>query len=342
MAAPSANWKNVNNWHWYACIITPRILITFRVERDCSDWAHDQIRTRLQGLKASHSVSGLSVTITNVSKVEGDVTVTQRKGRLRHNFDLNIVFDWETQSEGESEKGTVEIRDWMSDTTASDFEFYVKSAGFQIFSSTKSFLQSAVRDAVWTTLQEFTADLVDEHGKHLIVPVDSNQAPQTESDAANKVSFMTASSEKTGCDFKEKSSLKNWKETIDFTAPPKEILRSLVEPERVQVWSRGSLSGSLKEANSVFGLYGGAVSGRVLSIDWDKFELQLAWRLSSWPADHHSTVIISLKDDGRDGTRLNLMQTDIPADSYETTTGNWSTYYWNPIKTVFGCGALPF
>ena len=314
-----------------------------RVERDCSEWAHGQIRTRLQGLKASRP--GLSVTITDPSKVEGDVTVTQRKGKLRHNFDLAIVFDWVAEGDEGSEKGSVEIRDWMSDTSASAFEFYVKAASSKepVSTSVKSFLQSALRDTVWATLQEFTTDLVDEHGKHLIVPSDSIQA--SSSGTAQEDHCTTAASAPVSGSIvspQDHQSVKTWKETVEFTAPPREIFKSLVEPDRVQLWSRGSLDGSLKDAGATFGLYGRAVSGRVETCDWDKVELQLSWRLSAWPAGHYSTVHITLHDDGRGGTRLQLKQTGIPSDAFESTSTNWATYYWNPVKTVFGCGAVPF
>lgn len=275
--------------------------------------------------------------ITDITSVTGDVTVTQRKGKLRHNFDLNIKFSWSSSS---GHEGLVEVRDFMSDTDLKGFEFYVKpveTAKESLPTDLKTIVASALRDAVWAKLQEFACDLIDEHGKHLLVDVSSPASPVDDS-LTEEFKSAGISSGKSG----ESSSanLVTWKETVEFQAPASEIFKTLTESVRAMLWSRGSLEGSLAVKGSSFKMFSGAVSGTVLDIDPAKNSIILSWRLSAWPAGIVSEVNLTLEDIPS-GCRLHLKQTGIPADQFEFTSTNWTNYYWNPIKATFGYGAFP-
>lgn len=301
-----------------------------RVERDCSDWAHEQVKLRLQDLEVSTETR--KVKIVSVSKIAGDVTVSQRKGRLRHNFDLNINFKWESD---EDAKGLVEIRDFMSDTDKKGFEFYVKADenGPAVSQDLKTFLLATLKNSVWETLQDFTKDLVNEHGKHLLVPSEPS-ASKSDSNEPVLESFKAAPS---GSPSNGSGETMEWSETVNFQAPASELFKTLTEPERVVIWSRGPLQGSLSEAGKEFKLFSGAVSGKVLEVDPASHRLCLEWKLSSWA--HPSVVHIEMIQEGLD-TVLKLKQRNIPADQLEAVSTNWSNYYWNPIKSIFGFGAV--
>jgi len=320
-----------------------------RVERDCSEWAHEQIRTRLQGLKASRdgeadvseeSAPAVSVSIDSVSKVEGDVTVTQRKGRLRHNFDLNITFSWTSPISGE--KGSVEIRDFMSDTDLKGFEFGVKSgngSSSAVSLGVKSFLMSAVRDMVWAVLQEFAADLIDEHGKHLLVPQSGDsEGPNFKNAAHDSDVKRELESTPATSSVKRDDQLTSLNETVDFQAPASEVFLTLTSPDRVRIWSRGPLQGSLTTPGASFSLFSGAVTGTVEEVEEQR--LKMSWRLASWPADILSRVNISVTDCGPGECRLKLEQTGVPAEQVDALRSNWTAYYWNPIKGSFGYGTI--
>lgn len=306
-----------------------------RVERDCTEWAHEQIKSRLAKLAASSDE--VSVEITKVTSVSGDVTVTQRKGKLRHNFDLNIKFSWSANVSGQ--EGVVEVRDFMSDTDLKGFEFYVKPLDKDSLPvELKSFVGSALRDAVWAKLQEFAGDLIDEHGKHLLVDVPSNTAT-TGNDAHLADEFKSAGG-KPSSDTPSSTSFASWNETVEFQAPASEVFRTLTESSRVMLWSRGSLEGSIAIKGSTFKLFSGAVSGTVLDIDPAKNSLLMTWRLSAWPDGINSEASLSLEDIPS-GSKMQLKQTGIPSDQFEFTSTNWTNYYWNPIKATFGYGAFP-
>lgn len=229
----------------------------------------------------------------------------------------------------------------MSDTDLKGFEFYVRPLDKESLpAELKNFVASALREAVWAKLQEFASDLIDEHGKHLLVDVPSN-ASTADSDAhlADEFKSGTAGGKLSG-DAPSSISFVSWKETVEFQAPASEVFRTLTESSRVMLWSRGSLEGSLATKGSTFKLFSGAVSGTVLDIDPARNTLVMAWRLSAWPtAISNSEVSLSLEDIPS-GSRMQLKQTGIPADQFDFTSTNWTNYYWNPIKATFGYGAF--
>ncbi len=276
------------------------------------------------------------VEITDVTKVEGDVTVSQRKGKLRHNFDLNITFNWEGSDQ---EKGLVEIRDFMSDTDKMGFEFYVKPRdSSKVTDDTKKFIMATLRESVWETLQAFASDLIDEQGKHLIVssdePSGTTDKKLKEINEAFKKGSLEGSTSSSITDFA------SWKETVEFQAPASEVFKTLTNRDRAMVWSRSPVEGHLDKKDATFKLLGGAISGKITDINPEKYKLTMEWRLSGWPSNIKSVVNINVQDMGT-ASKLSLEQVGIPHSEFESTSTNWANYYWNPMKATFGFGAFP-
>lgn len=77
---------NPNNWHW--------------VNKDVSEWAKEWLQNNLVGIKAEKGDT--TVSITNVSSMDGDVDVSQRKGKVITLFDVKLVLDFEGKETSES------------------------------------------------------------------------------------------------------------------------------------------------------------------------------------------------------------------------------------------------
>lgn len=77
---------NPNNWHW--------------VNKDAREWAQKYFNDKLTVLSASQG--DVSAKIDKVLSVEGDVDVSQRKGKVITLFDVKVrlefsgTFDWIT------------------------------------------------------------------------------------------------------------------------------------------------------------------------------------------------------------------------------------------------------
>ena len=70
---------NPNNWHW--------------VNKDVSEWARAYLDEHLTTIEASQG--DVSARITKVDSMEGDVDVSQRKGKVITLFDVKLRLDYE-------------------------------------------------------------------------------------------------------------------------------------------------------------------------------------------------------------------------------------------------------
>ena len=74
---------NPNNWHW--------------VNKDVTEWAKSYLEKTLVGIEAKEA--GASATIKAVQSMEGDVDVSQRKGKVITLFDIILQLKYEGEME---------------------------------------------------------------------------------------------------------------------------------------------------------------------------------------------------------------------------------------------------
>jgi activator of HSP90 ATPase len=70
---------NPNNWHW--------------VSKDASEWAKSYLEKNLIGLSAEDG--DVSAKISKVQSMDGDVDVSQRKGKIITLFDVKLQLEYE-------------------------------------------------------------------------------------------------------------------------------------------------------------------------------------------------------------------------------------------------------
>ena len=75
---------NPNNWHW--------------VNKDASEWARDYLGETLT--KVSAEDGEVSARITKIISMDGDVDVSQRKGKVITLFDVKLQLEYEGGSTG--------------------------------------------------------------------------------------------------------------------------------------------------------------------------------------------------------------------------------------------------
>jgi activator of HSP90 ATPase len=73
---------NPNNWHW--------------VNKDASEWAKQYLEENLCALSAEEA--GVDVKIEKLNSMDGDVDVSQRKGKVITLFDVKLVLDYEGET----------------------------------------------------------------------------------------------------------------------------------------------------------------------------------------------------------------------------------------------------
>merc|ERR1719245_13563 len=78
-------------------------------DRDFSDHAHEWMKKHLAGCEIADGIS-----ISKVTKAEGDLTVVSNRGKVKCIYDLSFKAEWEGSVEGEKVKGKIEITDIMA------------------------------------------------------------------------------------------------------------------------------------------------------------------------------------------------------------------------------------
>lgn len=64
----------------------------FRTERDATNWSSDKLKSLLLGLSVENEEGGCEV--TEVSKVEGEASINNRKGKLIFFYEWNLKATW--------------------------------------------------------------------------------------------------------------------------------------------------------------------------------------------------------------------------------------------------------
>ena len=70
---------NPNNWHW--------------VNKDVREWARQYLENSLVGTSAEQG--DVSATVSKVVSIDGDVDVSQRKGKVITLFDVKLQLEYE-------------------------------------------------------------------------------------------------------------------------------------------------------------------------------------------------------------------------------------------------------
>lgn len=69
---------NPNNWHW--------------VNKDASGWTKEWLQESIKGLEAEED--GVTAQLDKVISMDGDVDVSQRKGKVITIFDVKVVIEY--------------------------------------------------------------------------------------------------------------------------------------------------------------------------------------------------------------------------------------------------------
>lgn len=301
----SANWKNVNNWHW--------------IEKDCTSWAHSRIKSILEDVAISE------VSVSKVNTVEGEVSVNVRKGRIRQIYDLTMQL---TLHVGDEDKDA-SITDYMSDTDYPGFEFNC--------SGLCSSIREELKKKLWDALLSFRREIEEEHGKSILITAETNSSEPGVIDQSNVRNFSNAIKDHEKP--RDVSGVTFIKETITIDAPFREVWLCLTDPERIAAWTRGTSRVTSIEPGASFSLLNGNILGTITAMNHGK--LKMDWRLKHWNSSCVSMVEFSGREvDGK--TVIDLRQEGIPTTEAESVKENWHRYYWEPIKTLLGCSSTVF
>ncbi len=125
--------------------------------------------------------------------------------------------------------------------------------------------------------------------------------------------------------------LKRIRQSVTFTAKPKEIYEMLMDSRKHARFTEAKASISRKVGGR-FTASDGYIQGANLELVPGKKIVQ-KWRGKDWPEGHYSKVTFFLKKVER-GTRLAFTQTGVPAQFHKDINQGWHDAYWSPMKKM--------
>jgi activator of HSP90 ATPase len=317
---------NPNNWHW--------------VNKDASPWTRTWLETNVVGISAEEG--DVSAKVSKLIDMDGDVEVSQRKGKVISIFDISLKFEYEGKNaEGADTSGTIRIPECAYDTEHDDYVFEI-----DIYSETKE--KQPVKDLVRKALVPKLRDelvklgpaLISEHGKDLQHAPGSNPSSgfatptwhaQKERTPIQNTATTTSSTGSASINTTTVTA------TDEFRTTAEEMFQTFTDPQRLAAFTRAPprvFEGAKPGAK--FAIFDGNVSGEFVTLESPKKIVQ-KWRLAQWPEGHMSTQEIVFDQNDVDRvTNMRVTWTGVPVGQEEVVQRNWEGYYVRSIKQTFG------
>ncbi|VEU23005.1 DEKNAAC104143 [Brettanomyces naardenensis] len=324
--------QNPNNWHW--------------VDKNCIKWAGEYFNSKLVGLEATEADT--SVKVTELRSMEGDAEVCQRKGRVISLFDLKLILAFESQAT----KGTISIPEVAFDTEPDDYQFNLSFDKED--DKTRGLLRKELIPQIRTALVDFGPTLIQANGSD--IQIDQSRVNSKFTKANQELSYIkpkvverTAinkpqvikkddrSVNKGADDYAPKYNTTKLDFSSKFHASAEQLYDTLLQPERVALWTRSEPDIKPVEG-SEFHLFGGNIEGRLLKLVPNK-QIVMLWRLRDWKRGHYTKITIDL-DQGDSETKMSFSLNGVPIGEEELVQENFEEKYIKTIKMVFGFGAV--
>ncbi|GAD94433.1 Aha1 domain family [Paecilomyces variotii No. 5] len=322
---------NPNNWHW--------------VNKDASSWAKNYLQENLTTISAEED--GVTAKVEKILSMDGDVDVSQRKGKVITLFDVKLQLEYEGKTkEGEAVSGTINIPEVAHDTEENEYVFeidiYSESSSKQ---PVKDLVRAKIVPQLRTELAKLGPALIAEHGKDLQHAPGSNPSSgfatptyisQTKKSGTPEPSKTTTSS--TG---KVSVNTTTLTASDEFRTTAEELYITFTDPQRIAAFTRGAprqFEGA--HVGGKFSIFDGNVSGEYVKLERPTLIVQ-KWRLAQWPEGHYSTLEIKFDQNDVDAvTNMRVSWTGVPIGQEEVTKHNWDGYYVRSIKQTFGFGTI--
>jgi len=317
------------NWHWRT--------------KNTLGWAREWFEQQLPTLTINGDGEEF-VKVDEVTEVEGDCELGQRKSKLIAIYDCKIELKWSGKAaDGTEVNGKLLIPEVSHEITLdqlSDYQYNwtLSTASTKSVDALYAIARKRLPIALEAKFAEFPSALLDTHGKDILVVVDSNEPSRTGTPSpagATPAPPAPAPAKK-----KETAAFNTSAVTVEasFMASADDLYSLLTDEKRIPQWTRAPAQ-SKPEAGGSFALFGGNVKGTYVSVSRPTQFVQ-KWSLVNprWPTDHFATLTTTL-DQSSESTTLKLSLNGVPKGMEEEIENNLKGYYIHGFKSI-GLGSV--
>lgn len=272
------------------------------------------------------------ISITKITNIEGDVSVNQRKGRVKQLFDLEISFEYKKTTDGSTGTG------FISEFTAD----YEDVSDLNLKLTPKIDEIGNVLKAIGGVVKAFKAELHEVHGKPLLLEANASNPENCSSDSSDKpdnigtkIKGNNTQAVNSSTAVQSPAATTTILDEVTFPCPPEQLYLMLTDPSRLRSWTRSPAAiPQLLLPGAPFTLFDGNISCKFIALKSNE-RIEMEWKLRGW--SQASNVVIDIgRDQQQQGTVLKIKQSGVPSGEADVTKNNWHNYYWNPIKRAFG------
>lgn len=323
---------NVNNWHW--------------TEKDATEWSKNKFRELFVGLKIESGAG--SCEIKDLTKMDGEASVTNRRGKLGFFYDWVLVGNWQGKLTDGQKKftGKFEIPNLGEEHSTDEVVVDVTAdKDTDEARAVKEIMRKQGLETIRQQLDKYLTLLKQEYSQGIILP-SKNADATAKAKSSNKENSMkqemnkvvesaSSSSNKTSNDVGVRIPTTTITMTENFRCMAEMVYRAITDQEMVRRYA-GDESAVEAAPGGRFVLMGGNVLGEFTQLVPDK-KVCMRWRMKTWPEEHYSNVTIDLEE--KEGeTVLSMKQTGVPQQKRESTQEGWRMNFWERIKMCFGIG----
>ncbi|KAI5123374.1 hypothetical protein M0805_001795 [Coniferiporia weirii] len=319
------------NWHWK--------------NKNVTSWGKEWFERELKTIEIKEGEE--SVTILDVTTVEGDSELGQRKSKLITIYECRIVLKWKgTASDGTDVSGKLEIPEVSHEITLDGLSDYVYNWSLSTESSPAvdklfAFAKKRLPTALEAKFAEYPVAMVETHGKDLQITSSASSAQPSRTGTPAPTLATSSSAAKVPSSAapkvvkQEKKTLNTSVVTVDasFMVSADDLYQMLTDENKIPMWTRAAAQ-SKPEPGAPFSLFGGGVKGTYVSLDRPSKFVQ-KWSLASptWPSEHLATLTTALEQSS-DSTKLTLSLDGVPSGLEDEMKRNMEGYYIQGLKSI--------
>jgi len=317
------------NWHWKNKNIGP--------------WAKQWFQRELAAIRIAGD-GDESVQITEVTEVDGDVELGQRKSKLITIYDVKIELKWSGKaSDGTEVNGKLFIPEVSHEVTLDGISQYVynwtlSTASSQPVDALYQLAKKGLPVALEVKFAEFPAAIIETHARDLTVSAEpSRTGTPVQSTNATSTATTTAPAPKPAVKSPPPKTTTVNTSTVEveatFMAAADDLFSLFTDEKRIPAWTRASAQ-SNPSPGSEYSLFGGGVKGKYVTLDAPKQVVQ-TWSLQSpgWPSGHEATLTTSL-DQSSESTTVKFTLKGVPLGKEDEIKRNLEGYYVQGLKSI--------